>query len=239
MVNSVMANNSAENGLAGLSAYQMPNGRNNGGEIQVGDQGRSALPKLGSTKAVMASEYYSYDKLLINYTNGDGDKVSLSMEHIEYQKAIMAAQESGDPKEMKMLIDKIKEEFLNMKMQLIEKVIEGIGGDEKEKEKVEKTIDESGIPGLPEYWNAENTSQRIVDFATSFYSLFEGSGEEYLSLIKGAVEEGFSQAREMMGELPEAVDNLVNNTYDLVMQKLDAWADEQGVGIKTEEEMPV
>jgi hypothetical protein len=32
-----------------------------------------------------------------------------------------------------------------------------------------------------------------------------------------------------MGNLPDPVSKLVNNTHDLVMQKLDKWAADQGI----------
>jgi hypothetical protein len=76
---------------------------------------------------------------------------------------------------------------------------------------------------IPEYWNAENTSQRIVDFAVSFY---EGSGkdaEEFGKMIIDAVKEGFEQARGILGSLPDEANELVSKTEVLTMEKLDAW----------------
>ena len=89
----------------------------------------------------------------------------------------------------------------------------------KEPEKVEKRPLE-----IPEYWNAENTSQRIVDFAVSFYEFMDVEGEIYFSKIKNAVEEGFKQAKGLLGELSEEVEKLVKDTYDKTMRKLDVWA---------------
>jgi hypothetical protein len=88
---------------------------------------------------------------------------------------------------------------------------------------------------IPEYWNAENTSQRIVDFATSFFDAFKGKGEEFLSKIKAAVEEGFKQAKDILGgNLPDVASKLVNDTHDLVMAKFDKWAQEKGITPKSD-----
>jgi hypothetical protein len=93
-----------------------------------------------------------------------------------------------------------------------------------------RSFDETkAIPGLPDYWNAENTSQRIVDFATSFLSIFKGSGADFLNTIKDAIDQGFSQAKDMFGDVPNAVSQLTDKTHALVMDKLDAWAKAQGI----------
>lgn len=83
------------------------------------------------------------------------------------------------------------------------------------------SAEEEAAP-VPEYWNAENTSQRMVDYAMSFRSLApELSDEEYIGRMRSAVEEGFKQAKEMLGNLPGAVGKLFNDTYTSAMQKFD------------------
>ncbi|GHV11941.1 hypothetical protein AGMMS49938_03550 [Fibrobacterales bacterium] len=75
---------------------------------------------------------------------------------------------------------------------------------------------------VPEYWNSENTSQRIVDFAMSFRSLApELSDEEYINQVRGAAEKGFGLAKKDIGDLPGQSAKLFNNTYDKVLQKFD------------------
>jgi hypothetical protein len=90
--------------------------------------------------------------------------------------------------------------------------------------------DLSGVKGgdsvkaadVPEYWNAENTSQRIVDFAMSFRSLApELSDEEYIEQIRKAVEQGYKLAKRDVGDLPGPSAKLFNDTYSLTMQKFD------------------
>lgn len=75
---------------------------------------------------------------------------------------------------------------------------------------------------VPEYWNAENTSQRIVDYSMSFASLApELSSEEYITQIRDAVIAGFKEAKGILGDLPGSVGKLFNDTYNLTMKKFD------------------
>lgn len=75
---------------------------------------------------------------------------------------------------------------------------------------------------VPEEWNAENTSQRIVDFALQFRSQApELSDEEYIEQIRGAIQEGFRLAKDDIGALPGPSAKLFNDTYKLAMEKLD------------------
>jgi len=82
-----------------------------------------------------------------------------------------------------------------------------------------KDVEESKVP---DYWNAENTSQRIVDFAMSFRSLApELSDEEYIEQVRSAVEKGYKLAKKDLGDLPGPTAKLFNNTYNLTMKKFD------------------
>lgn len=74
---------------------------------------------------------------------------------------------------------------------------------------------------VPEYWNAENTSQRIVDFAMSFKSLSGMEDEEYINRVRDAVVEGYKLAKEALGDLPGPSAKLFNDTYELTMKKFD------------------
>jgi flagellar motor protein MotB len=75
---------------------------------------------------------------------------------------------------------------------------------------------------VPEYWNAENTSQRIVDFAMSFRGLATGlSDEEYIEQMRAAVQEGYRLAKKAIGDLPGPSAKLFNDTYNLTMKKFD------------------
>ncbi len=82
-----------------------------------------------------------------------------------------------------------------------------------------KDVEESKVP---DYWNAENTSQRIVDFAMSFRGLApELSDEEYIEQVRAAVEKGYKLAKKDLGDLPGPTAKLFNNTYNSAMSKFD------------------
>lgn len=76
--------------------------------------------------------------------------------------------------------------------------------------------------GVPEYWNAENTSDRIVAFATSFAGVF-GDDPGFAETMVEAVAEGFRQAGEILGNLPGKAGKLNRDTHDKVFEKLDNW----------------
>jgi hypothetical protein len=68
--------------------------------------------------------------------------------------------------------------------------------------------------------SAEAVSDRIVDFAKAL----SGGDPSKIALLRGAIDDGFKAATSALGgTLPE----VSQRTYDLVMQKLDAW--ENGV----------
>ena len=180
----------------------------------------------------LVSEQYSSDSLLVNYSNKDGDTLTLSTQSIDYQKAILAANNDNTDESWKKIIADIKDEYAHMKADLINQLF-GNGQDSGQTSapvQDPRSFDETkAIPGLPDYWNAENTSQRIVDFATSFLSAFKGSGADFLNTIKDAIDQGFSQAKDMFGDVTNAVSQLTDKTHALVMDKLDAWAKAQGI----------
>lgn len=62
---------------------------------------------------------------------------------------------------------------------------------------------------------AESVSERIVDFAKAI----SGGDPSKIGVLRDAIEEGFRQASQMLGGLPE----VSLRTYDLVMEKLAAW----------------
>lgn len=82
--------------------------------------------------------------------------------------------------------------------------------------------EETEAAEVPEYWNAENTSQRIVDFAMSFRSLApELTDDDYIQQVREAVVAGFRESKDMLGDLPGSVGKLFNDTYNLTMKKFD------------------
>ncbi len=83
-------------------------------------------------------------------------------------------------------------------------------------EKAQELIADDG------YFGVEQTSDRIVDFAIEI----AGGDIGRLDAIKTGVEKGFNEAKAAFGDwLPD----ISYETYDSVMEKLDAWAAEKEV----------
>lgn len=73
-------------------------------------------------------------------------------------------------------------------------------------------------------WSPEQTASRILNFALAFYD--GGDREEFASMVRDAVLEGYNQAKEMMGgSLPAVADQ----TISLVIDALDQFATGSGV----------
>lgn len=85
--------------------------------------------------------------------------------------------------------------------------------DEETRLKAQEMIGEGG-PLSP-----EKVSANIVDFAKAI----SGGDKEKIDLLTSAIEKGFKQAANMLGgKLPE----ISQKTYDLVMEKIEAWREE-------------
>lgn len=81
------------------------------------------------------------------------------------------------------------------------------------KEQAQKDIAEDG------YWGVEQTSQRIVDYATAL----TGGDPDKIEEMREAFKQGYKQAEETWGKsLPE----ISKKTYDAVMEKFDKLAEE-------------
>jgi predicted RNase H-like HicB family nuclease len=59
----------------------------------------------------------------------------------------------------------------------------------------------------------------------SFSSLSQLDNEEYVEKMRGAIEAGFEDAKNILGELPGPKAKLFNDTYEKVMTKLDELLD--------------
>lgn len=72
------------------------------------------------------------------------------------------------------------------------------------------------------YWGVEQTSDRIIDFATAL----TGGDPDKIEEMREAFKKGYKQAEETWGgELPE----ISKKTYDAVMEKFDKLAEEAGL----------
>jgi hypothetical protein len=91
----------------------------------------------------------------------------------------------------------------------------------------DKDAENGEEPGIPDYWNAENTSDRIVHFATQMAEICGLDMKEFGETIKKAVGDGFDQANAATGELPGAAGKLNRDTRELVFSKLSKWLEER------------
>jgi len=92
-----------------------------------------------------------------------------------------------------------------------------ISGDELLPEDSEIRLEAARQTGPEGDWGAEAVSTRIVDFAVAL----SGGDRSRFEELKGAIEKGFQEAEKALGgTLPE----VSRRTYDLVMDKLEAWA---------------
>ncbi len=82
-------------------------------------------------------------------------------------------------------------------------------------------------------FSPEATANRIVEFATGFYGQYQANNPEmsekeqlegFSTMIKGAIEEGFAGAQEMLeglGEIDSDVQAGIDETFDLAMKGID------------------
>jgi hypothetical protein len=85
--------------------------------------------------------------------------------------------------------------------------------DEKTQQEAQEAISEDG------YWGVKQTSERILSFAKAL----SGGDPDKIELLKGAFEEGFAEAKKVLGDdLPD----ITQQTYDAVMEGFDTWANE-------------
>jgi len=196
-------------------------------------QGRSQYQYPSSDSSANVDKItYRTDSLTYDYKSKDGDTV-----HLEYKRAELAMSMNNtkatalkpyqmSPEQAEKFRKGLNDELLRYKELLIKSITDPDGILDTEQDDEVAALEAK----MPEYWNADNTSQRIVDFAASFLSSFEGENSEFFKRIKAAIEEGFKQAKDMLGELPGAVGGLVQKTYDMTMDKLDAIERERASG---------
>ncbi len=97
--------------------------------------------------------------------------------------------------------------------------------DEETKKKAQEDISEDG------YWGVNQTSDRIVSFATSL----AGNDPDALEEMKDAFVKGYEQAEKQWGgELPE----ISQKTYDAVMEKFDQLMNKDNASAETTDKVP-
>ena len=177
----------------------------------------------------LTGQYYQSTQFAMDFTSSDGDRVSLSYQSVEYLQASVSVQgNNGTDSTVNDMSSYLKDQLLTLKKEILDSLSKNTGGT-ADSTPAASAADTTGKLDIPEYWNADNTSQRIVDFATSFSSAFKGQGADFLKTIKDAIEKGFNEAESMLGKLPDSVAGLLKDTYDQIMKKLDSWAASNGI----------
>lgn len=79
---------------------------------------------------------------------------------------------------------------------------------------------------IDDYWSAEQTAQRIYDFARSL----AGDDDSKLETLRKAVQTGFKQAGAKISSSGKVsgLPSICGDTYSLIMDKFDKWAKESG-----------
>ena len=114
---------------------------------------------------------------------------------------------------------------------------------------MDTTVDSLLKSGLD--FSPEATANRIIELATSFFGQYQANNEGteegeqiegFVEMIKGAVEQGFAGAQEMLeglGEIDSDVQGGIDKTFDLAVEGIDDWAsgraEQVATGLEQEE----
>lgn len=193
--------------------------------------------------AALSETHYSHDKVTLSYSNDKGEKYSLELEHEELSNIDISKYSSGDQEKWKKIVDSIKDEFEKFKAQAIHDILSGVTGKEVENKEAPKDIQQMSkqeiedlekrtdelVEKMPEEWRPDAVSDRIFHFTASFFGMTESKGEDFYNLAKDSILKGFEDAYKELGELPNEVGNVIKRTKEMVLEKLDKWAEEQGI----------
>ncbi len=91
---------------------------------------------------------------------------------------------------------------------------------------------------LLDYVNPENTANRIVQFATGFFSTYQVNYEvkdieqqvtKFSSLVQEAIKKGFEEAEQVLENMDERgeIGEVIQKTYNLVMEEIANFRDEK------------
>ncbi len=172
------------------------------------------------------------------------DTVNISLESLEMSSSSSAqtssssnvsGTDSSNGSDMQNIVKMIKDEMDKLKQNLVSTLLgldKGTTGTTPTSGTTQAQDVTDGIQGLPAYWGSEQTSQRIVDFATSFSGLTGQAGKDFYNTMVTAIEKGFKDAAGEIGSnVPSQVSDLTNKTETLVLNKLKAWAQSNGIQV--------
>ncbi len=195
-----------------------------------------APPAAGRPRYEYSTYGYTYQKeeLYVKYQSKDGDVLELSYSSEKYAEYAAKVEGEGSPfeGERSKFFEKVQDFIDKQEQKLLDIIFKTLNGEPREgllslvnPDDVSEA-DPAEELGIPEYWNAENTSQRIVDFATSFFEVSGMSAEEFGEVAMGAIKKGIEMANEVLGELPGAVGRLIDQTQDMTIDKMQQWINE-------------
>ncbi|MBZ0257607.1 DUF5610 domain-containing protein [bacterium] len=139
----------------------------------------------------------------------------------------------GDLSKLQQSVDEVQSQVKGQ----LEKYF-GIGGEETQALGTEFIPpDNASASDLLDFFSPENTSDRIVAFATSFFGNYAAnhSNEDaqaqldgFTTLISDAIEQGFGQAQGILGDLSgnEEISQNIDRTFSLVKEKIDSFRHE-------------
>ena len=88
-------------------------------------------------------------------------------------------------------------------------------------------------------FSPQATAQRIVNFSTSFFGSFQqnhadeagqSQASNFAAMIKGAIEEGFASAQDILvglGEIAPDIQAGIDETFELTMQGINSFVEQQ------------
>jgi len=89
-------------------------------------------------------------------------------------------------------------------------------------------------------WNSDKTSDRIVDFAKAMYeAMLANDGgtenneklEKFKNMLVDAIDQGFGEAKQELGDIPDVIAELQQKTRDLIGKKLDDYFSKRSKGL--------
>lgn len=91
-----------------------------------------------------------------------------------------------------------------------------------------RQVSSESLAGNGDYFSPDNTSQRIVDFASGLFPSYKSrhpemshdeAGKRFAELVRNAIDDGFREALAILGSLPDSILDSIRETYDLVMHQ--------------------